>query len=161
MVNFFTDGNYNNTRILGVKAAPGALGASGVSLVSPAVTSSLTTQSPGSKIAVGATWAPNNDWEVTLRETRYGSTLGYVDPVGNGRNFYITKVYPAIITDLNVKYNITERYSIQLGANNLFNIEPTPTYPLALRNDANWKYPVFSPFGINGGYYFARLSVKL
>jgi iron complex outermembrane receptor protein len=161
VANFFTDANYNDTYILSVNAAPGALGAAGVSLVSPAVVSSLVSQTPKLKIAVGGKWLPNDRWEVTLRETFYGSAEGYIDPVGNGKNFYFSKVDPAYITDFTVKYNLSRHASVLVGATNLFDKEPTQTYPLARRNDGEYKYPVFSPFGIDGGYYFARVSYKL
>jgi len=160
VANLFTDANYNDTRILSVNAAPGALGEAGVSLVNPAVVSSLTSQSPKIKVAVGGKWLPNERWEVTLRDTLYGATEGYIDPVGNGKHFYNSKVNRAFITDLTVKYNVTQHGSIQIGAENLFNKEPTETYPSAQRNDGEYKYPVFSPFGIDGGYYFARLNYK-
>ena len=51
-----------------------------------------------------------------------------------------------------------------MGANNLFNRYPDETnsqlmsvYQAAKNTAAVSVYPSFSPYGINGGYYYARM----
>ena len=75
------------------------------------------------------------------------------------------KIRQALITDLEVAYKVTDQVKVSAGANNLFNHYPDKLNP-ALRQDflaANsngyvTQYPTFSPFGINGGYYYGRLT---
>jgi iron complex outermembrane receptor protein len=64
-----------------------------------------------------------------------------------------------------VTYEVTEDLKLALGANNLFNYYPDRINgeyrDHLLRQNSNGyvtQYPTFSPFGINGGYYYARLS---
>jgi len=70
-----------------------------------------------------------------------------------------------LVTDLDVSYRIVRNIKVSAGANNLFNVFPDRVNPAGLAasaaagNPAVEIYPSFSPFGINGGYYFARLSV--
>lgn len=73
------------------------------------------------------------------------------------------------LTDLDVSYTIAERYTLTIGANNIFNtypdrISPTTTNPIyALTNSTadGQIYPRSGgPFGINGGFYYTRLRVK-
>jgi iron complex outermembrane receptor protein len=56
---------------------------------------------------------------------------------------------------------------LSVGANNLFNQYPDHVNANLLSeqrsnldNGAVTVYPTFSPFGINGGYYYARLGFK-
>jgi len=151
-------GNYNITNITQVKAAPAALRAAGVNLLDPAAKSYLTTAAPRTKVTLAATYF-KNDWEITLRETRYGSTSEYVDPSGAGI-FYLQKVDAAFITDITVKYNITDQASIEVGANNVFDVLPNDTSLVSRGSTGSGVYPTFSPYGFNGAYYFTRLAAK-
>jgi iron complex outermembrane receptor protein len=56
---------------------------------------------------------------------------------------------------------------VSVGANNLFNQYPDHINASLLAeqranldNTAVNVYPAFSPFGINGGYYYARVGLK-
>jgi iron complex outermembrane receptor protein len=56
---------------------------------------------------------------------------------------------------------------VSVGANNLFNQYPDEVNSALLaQRRANLDsgavsvYPTFSPFGINGGYYYARVGLK-
>ncbi|MFN3450744.1 MAG: hypothetical protein ACK4ZE_01180, partial [Sphingorhabdus sp.] len=61
---------------------------------------------------------------------------------------------------------ITRNVTLSAGANNLFNIFPNRVNAAGLSasaaagNPAVEIYPSFSPFGINGGYYFARINMN-
>ena len=71
------------------------------------------------------------------------------------------------ITDLDVAYKLTPQIKLDLGANNLFD-QKAPTVPNVSNGsggvrpaDGNNVYnePVqFTPWGINGGYYYARVT---
>ena len=159
IVKWLLTGDYNNTTITHINPAPAAMQAAGLSLVSPASISYLTTAVPRDRISLGATWYIDQ-WEVTLRETRYEGVKEWVNPSGNGKTFLPQRVDPAFLTDLNVRYNISDRWAVDVGALNLFNVEPNKT-PLATRtSNQSGQYATFSPYGIDGGYYFARITVK-
>jgi iron complex outermembrane receptor protein len=91
---------------------------------------------------------------VNLRESRYGKW----DSLNNNAAF--DQHYGAKwITDLEVGYQLTEAIGAAVGANNIFNVYPDKnTVP-----DTNGFAPYGgnSPFGLYGGYYYVRLSVKL
>jgi iron complex outermembrane receptor protein len=71
------------------------------------------------------------------------------------------------ITNLELGANLTEKLTLAIGANNLFNRYPNQINPANVAveaanfdNAAVEKYPPFSPFGIDGGYYYARVHFK-
>ena len=77
------------------------------------------------------------------------------------------KIPVSWITDLEVDYAVRDDVKLAIGANNLFNHHP-PSIPLVPNGaggvrpaDGNNVYgePLqFSPFGINGGYYYGRIT---
>ena len=71
------------------------------------------------------------------------------------------------IVDLDLSYNLTDNVTLSVGANNLFNEYPDeqPAGYRAIRYARKSSgyvthYPTNSPYGINGGYYYSKLSVK-
>ena len=73
-----------------------------------------------------------------------------------------------MITDLEVSYKVIDAVKLTAGANNLFNVYPDRVNAFLrdeyLRNNSNayvTQYPTFSPFGINGGYYYGKVTVTL
>ena len=97
------------------------------------------------------------------RETVYGETSELTTTSNITTDL---KVGVTAITDLTVGYKITEWAKFEVGANNLFDKKP-PTVPNlpGLNKPANggnvWNAPIaFAPWGINGGYYYGRLTVS-
>ncbi len=82
--------------------------------------------------------------------------------------FDTIKIKAALLTDLEGTYQLPKGVRLSIGANNLFNHYPTKTFAarraalLAATNSgyASSVYPTFSPYGINGGYYYARVQVN-
>ncbi len=71
--------------------------------------------------------------------------------------------------DLDVSYTIADHYTLTLGANNIFNTYPdkikasttNPIYQVTGSLADGQIYPRSGgPFGINGGFWYARLRVK-
>ena len=155
--------NYNQTKVTGVRATPPKLAASGQSLFDKVALSTLETASPKMKVVAGALWQAGG-WSVDLRETWYGQTSRFSDP-GDGR-YYLDKAGAKLITDLVVGYDLTKQVSLKLGANNLFDVHPNRVSAAGLAasaaagNPAVEVYPAFSPFGINGGFYYARVGYR-
>ena len=153
--------NYNKTTLSKQAPPPAALAAQGA-LLSVTAISDLTTASPREKVTLGALWTVGK-WAVNLRETVYGSSSEIVSPDGTGAPPNFTdKIGVKAITDLDVAFQVTDRVRLSVGANNLFDQKPPNViqFPPAggLADGSNvYDAPMgFSPFGINGGYYYAK-----
>jgi iron complex outermembrane recepter protein len=162
-------GNYNETKITKLVAAPNTLinPATGlpIPLFDQGAQSNLETASPKLKIIGSATFKLDK-LSVTTRATVFGNTSNFTSP--NGGTFYEQKIGSAVIADLELGYEISDELEVSVGANNLFNKRP-PTVQLVpgttnftLVNGGNvLDAPLtFSPYGINGGYYYAKVGFK-
>ncbi|MGZ6017045.1 MAG: TonB-dependent receptor plug domain-containing protein [Phenylobacterium sp.] len=159
--------NYNKTTVTGVAALPAADFSAAPTIITqntlltPSALSSLTTATPREKFVGNAYWTLSK-WSVNLRETIYGETSELTTTSNITTDL---KVPVSAITDLTVGYKVTDWAKVEVGANNLFD-KKAPTVPnlAGLNKPANgsnvWNSPIgFTPWGINGGYYYARLTV--
>jgi iron complex outermembrane receptor protein len=66
------------------------------------------------------------------------------------------------ITDLDVGYRVTDRFTVAAGANNLFGVYPEQNFrsPTGADNSNAGIFPYnqISPFGFNGAFYYLRVS---
>jgi iron complex outermembrane receptor protein len=154
--------NYNKVEVTKINQAPAQLLPQ--TLLDKTAISDLETASPKVRINLGALWKIGN-WTVNLREAIYGKSSEYGSE--DGSVYHKTEVSAKAITDLEVGYKISPAWSLAVGANNLFNQYPNGVNPLLLAdqraagdNAAVTVLPSFSPFGINGGYYYARANYK-
>ena len=104
-----------------------------------------------------------NQWSVNVRESILGSSSEF--GTEDGGEYFKTTISTRAITDLDISYRLSKTITLSLGANNLFNQYPNKTNAELLRiqrasldNVAVVVYPAFSPFGVNGGYYYARMN---
>ncbi len=159
-------GNYNKTILTKINAAPAGL--PGAALFDLGAQSTLTTASPRVKVVTQGFYT-YHAISIMVRENFYGSTSELVSP--DGGTFYRSTVGFAAITDLEIGVKLTRQVTFSFGAQNLTDKKP-PTY-LLLPNAANPNQPIvstggnvydapltFSPYGINGGYYYGRLAFK-
>ena len=158
-VNWTLAGNYSDTSISKMIATPSTL-VPGVSLFSKTATSLLTSANPKEKIGLSALWSLD-PWTVNLRETLYGPTSAYYSP--NGGTYYLNKVDTTAITDLEIDYHYLESWTIAFGANNLTDERPNSRRVLSPTQLSDGSNVVgaplgISPFGINGGFYYTRLT---
>ena len=154
-IKWIVNGGYNKTTIEHISAAPAALQAAGLSLVDPVQRSNLTTATPRGKASIAAIYT-KNEWELTLRETVYGKT-SQVQGYAPGPYFtYNTDV--TYITAVDLGYNFSDHLKVNIGADNLLNKYPTKM-PASVYQNLNYdQYSHVSPFGVNGAYYYARVS---
>jgi iron complex outermembrane receptor protein len=118
---------------------------------------------PKYKVILGALWS-KGPWSVNVRETFFGKSS---EDSQNYNGVYQTiTVDAAAITDIELSYAVRKDLKLTFGANNAFNTYPTKipasyvnTYVLGNSNGAVGQYPTFSPFGINGGYYYGKVTV--
>jgi iron complex outermembrane recepter protein len=168
--------NYNETTVTQLNPLPAAVtnvAAQQTVLLGPATLSALTNATPKEKLILNA-YATYAKWAVNLRETIYGpsSEIVSIDGTGNsysGNPATDTRIGTTAITDLDIAYNVTHALKFAVGANNLFNHMPpdmpnvpNPAAPGQLtpadgHHVFNFPLP-YSPFGINGGYYYGRVS---
>ncbi len=156
-------GNYNETKITRLGVAPAALG--GIALFDTGTQSDLETASPKVKV-IGSAFFDLGKFSATLRGTIFGTTSNFTSP--DGGTYYRQEIPAAFIADVELGYQLTEEIQLSVGANNLFNKKP-PTVQLVpgttnftLVNGGNvLDAPLtFSPYGINGGYYYGRVNFK-
>ncbi len=124
-----------------------------------------TKEYPRSKIIGDALWRIGK-WDVNVRETRWGSTVGDIEyqdlaPAAiqyNGNTPYQFENTPAWTTDLEIGYQLTEKLHAAVGGLNVFNLQPR-------RQPADASYLNVQYFDINsaglpmgGGFYYGRLT---
>ena len=163
-VDWSLGGNYTGTTIKRIAPPPSNVSQS-VVLFDRAAQSTLKTSTPKFRLTAGALWSWNR-LTINLRESFYGASYTYAqDPVG--AFFDKIAVNAALITDLEASYQVLGPVKFTVGANNLFNRYPTKEpaafragqFSTAASGYASSVYPSGSPFGINGGYYYGKITV--
>lgn len=143
---------------------------------------------PNHRATFSANWNIG-DFTVNLRESYFGEWRVSNDyPIRVGNVTCPSGVSPAVgdtttpcaiidgqhfgakfITDLDVSYTFADKYTLTIGANNLFDTYPdkiaatasNPIYDSTGSISNGSVYPRSGgPFGLNGGYWYARLRVK-
>jgi iron complex outermembrane receptor protein len=166
--------NYNETKLHAQSPLPpqvfnAAIGQT--KLLGPNAVDTLTTAPPKVKVVLGAYWT-RGKWSANLRETIYGETSERysLDGTGNftpGVDGAKANIPVTGITDFEVAYEIRDNLKLAIGANNLFD-KKAPVIP-EVPNGAGGVRPAdgnnvygeplqFTPWGINGGYYYGRLT---
>lgn len=108
---------------------------------------------------------------VNLVEKIYGPALDYEnddgDNPGGSFQYFQDKNGVSAITNLDIAYGFSDHVTCSIGATNLFNRFPNKLNSNILNreiaatdNAAVTQYPLFSPFGINGGFYYAKAQYK-
>lgn len=165
--------NYNDTKV--IKNSLGTL------FNLPARTI-IERASPKFKSVLGANFKTGG-FTANLRGTYYSKTVNLVQPNAASTaprpiagTYYEGVVKPAVIVDLELSYDVSEWLNLAVGANNLFDKMPEVPGLVADYNPATWpangRSPYvnnsgtinapynFGPYGTNGGYYYARVSLK-
>ncbi|TDK66117.1 TonB-dependent receptor [Sapientia aquatica] len=150
---------YNKTELTKIHSTPAQLQPQ--LLLDQSAVGDLTTESPKVVVNLGALWKVGS-WAVNLRENIYGPASGWGSE--DGTTFYQTTIHTKAITNLEIANHLTKSLTVSVGATNLFNQYPTRingdlTAAANKANDASVAvriYPQYSPFGINGGYYYVR-----
>ena len=169
-VNWTLGLNYNTTKLLKMYPLPAAVlneDYGQTSLLGAYSRTALTDATPKVKAIANALWTWGR-FSLNLRETVYGpaSQAASFSGTGAGANATIIRIGTTAITDLNLGYKITRSIRLDAGANNLFN-KKAPLVPNLMDGDRLrpadgfrvLNAPVkFTPWGINGGYYYARAT---
>jgi iron complex outermembrane receptor protein len=102
------------------------------------------------------------DWQlgkvqVQLTEHYYSKTRAVNNVLNRSQD---STTSDSFITDAAISYLVTDNIKATLGANNLFNKRP-PNQPDTLASTINHEDPYANrntPYGIGGGFYYARVS---
>jgi iron complex outermembrane receptor protein len=141
----------------------------------------LTNQSPRVVLNFGAHYSVS-EYYVDLHEIIYGKSSSCDNPDSNTSNaplatpcasyagglyYYEDHIGTVGITNLELGVNLKDKLTLAIGANNLFNRYPNQINAAIVGVDAQnfdnsavAKYAQFSPFGIDGGFYYARIAYK-
>ena len=118
---------------------------------------------PGSKLILTANWSDAR-YNILARATRFGSLYTYsfdpsIAPTLNG--VPVQYFGPKWVLDLEGAINITPSWVLAVGGNNILDVYPTRTWQT---NNATYggalPYDPSDPVGINGAYYYSRLTYK-
>jgi iron complex outermembrane recepter protein len=137
--------------------------------------SDLTTAAPHFVLNLAANWTYDK-FAVNLTEKLYGPSSEWDNDGGdnstNNLQYYKTEIGTTPITNLDLSYKYNKYLKVSIGALNLFNRFPPELNP-GLLGAWNSKYainngdpsgvqiyPIFSPFGIDGGFYYMKASVS-
>jgi iron complex outermembrane receptor protein len=161
---------YNKTTITKYATTPAALAPN--ILYDQEAYSELTTASPLYVINLGAL-VKVGKLTVNLVEKIYGPSSDYENDDGDGPtgNFQYFKDSIGVtpITNLDVGYQYTDHLTLSVGAQNLLNRFPNKLNGTILSRENAYpggdsaavsQYPLFSPFGINGGFYYVKALYK-
>jgi iron complex outermembrane receptor protein len=162
-------GNYNQTKITKVMSAPPLVNVLGQTITVPlfdeGARANIETASPRVKV-IGSTFYSIDKFSMTLRGTVYGKSSARYSP--DGGKFYKQTIGTAFIGDVELNFKATDDLELSIGANNVFNkksptlgLVPGTTNATLVGGGNQLDAPLtFSPYGINGGYYYARMNVS-
>lgn len=165
-MNYSVGATFNQTTVTRIRPTPPQLGTT--PLFDATALSDLTTASPKYVIDLGARWSWGKA-SIDVLEKIYGPSAEYENddfdnPTGNLEYFKST-IGVSAITDLDLGFQFTQHLKVSAGATNLLNRYPNKLNRtlLAHYNDPAYGdnagilvYPFFSPYGINGGFWYAK-----
>lgn len=167
-VDWSVSATYNQTSITSIRATPSQVAPN--QLFDATATSDLTVASPRYVVNLGALWTFSK-YSVDLVEQIYGPSAETLNDNGDNATgnpeYFRTSVGTTPITNLDLGYQATKQLKLSAGAINIFN-----HYPDKMNGtlESHWNnpaygdnagvqiYPAFSPFGINGGYYYVKAT---
>jgi iron complex outermembrane receptor protein len=157
---------YNETNITRLPGTPAQL--SGATLYDATAISDLTTASPRYVANLGALWTYNK-YAVNLVERIFGASSEWENDNGdnptNTPEYFKSTIGVTAITNLDISCQVMNHLKASVGAINLFNRFPNhlngellARYTAAKDNAAVFDYPQWSPYGIDGGFYYVKAT---
>ncbi|PKB19154.1 iron complex outermembrane receptor protein [Novosphingobium kunmingense] len=137
------------------------LSTTGTPLISDAQVFNVANLPPRHRINASTNWQ-FGDLQVNARANYYSSWANQLEYPGQRFGDKVT-------ADLDVSYTFMDHFTLTVGANNIFDaypdrIAPTTTNPIYQLTNSLADGQVYprsgGPFGLNGGFYYARIRVK-
>jgi iron complex outermembrane receptor protein len=145
--------NYNKSKFDRIVSPSPTLAAAGIVYVDRVKIGDLTVGTPRDKYILGADWTLGK-FDTNLRLTRYGEV------VQRTAAFTDETVSPRLIVDLDLSYAATDKITLSVGANNLLDAYPDSVRASNRGTPAFAYYNQYSPYGISGGFYYARIAAR-
>jgi len=157
--------NYNTTALSRVAPPPAILTAAnpGATFFNPGGLFNFVHSAPQERIGLTANWSLDA-WGITFRETYYGPQKNFTSENGGVvlSDFTADNQAGVGLTDIELRYNVTEQLGLAIGGNNIFSIRQStvPTAPDGFPADGGLVLhdPVGAAFSPNGGYYYGRIT---
>lgn len=108
---------------------------------------------PDTKVAGSVDWSLGR-WGASARATYYSDVT---QPGSTAASDIFTG--DKTVVDLEGRYQITDRVGLAIGVDNVFDEYPDAV-PEALNSNGVLGFPFYSPFGFNGRYGYARISLN-
>jgi iron complex outermembrane receptor protein len=169
-VNYTLTGTFTDTALTNNPASLSPAIFAGQSLYDTRAISDLTESSPKFVFGAGADWTWNH-LSVNVLEKLWGPSAEWATDGGNttlpnGQAKYFKSTIGTIpTTNLDVGYKMSKYLRISIGAINLFDRYPPLRNSQMLgsffshhNSTAVQIQPIWSPFGIDGGYYYAKAT---
>ena len=143
----------------------------GQSLYDAQAVSDLTSANPRFVVNLGGIWSYDK-LTVNLLEKVYGKASEYqgtTQTLGHVLTYFNTQTGVTAITNLDIGYQVLEHLTVDVGAVNAFNRFPNKINGDQRLGEGNFdygsnasssQYPLWSPFGINGGFYYVKAFFK-
>jgi iron complex outermembrane recepter protein len=160
--------SYNNLNPKNIK-----LTTTGTQLVSLQQQYNIRNLAPQHRINASANWQIG-DFSMNLRGNYYSSWSNALEynlraPLPGDTAAPPSQIFGAkFLTDFDISYTLADHFTLTVGANNLFDVYPdkikasavNPIYALSGALNDGQIYPRSGgPFGMNGGFYYARLRI--
>ena len=152
----------NKTEITSQKATPAKLQAGAVApvkLIDTVSISLIETSQPRNKVLVSVGYQMGK-FNVTAKASYFGKVVAW-EKVGTTPHRQQT-FGGKTLTDVTVNYDITKKFSITVGGNNIFNVYPDKvlaTYASYSSGQVPFTRNA-NQFGFNGAYYYTTLNLK-
>jgi iron complex outermembrane receptor protein len=153
-VRWTVSANFNKSKFDRIVSPPPALAAAGIVYIDRVKIGDLTVGTPKNKYIAGADWTLGK-FDANLRLTRYGEVIQRTSLAANDET-----VSPKLIADVDLSYAATDHITVSVGANNLLNAYPDSVRAANRGTPAFAYYNQYSPYGISGGFYYARVAAK-
>ena len=144
--------SYNKTRITKVIDTPAQLSSLNVTLFGRQAQRDLVVATPRTKLVLTGDWT-SGPLHMLARATRFGSYVESSNVASGDRRFGAKW-----IADLDLGYDVSERLTLSVGANNLIDTYPDRNGVIAA--DGSGAYGNFAPFGLSGGFYYGRATAR-
>ena len=167
-VNYSLTGTFTDTALTANPGSPPQF--AGQQLYDLRAISDITEASPKFVLGAGADWTFNN-LTVNVLEKLYGPSAEWANDGGHttlpdgSPQYFKSSIGTIAITNLDVSYKMSKYLKINIGALNLFDRYPPLRNSEMLHNffihhnsTGAQIQPIFSPFGIDGGYYYAKAT---
>ncbi|HEX6426073.1 MAG TPA: TonB-dependent receptor [Niastella sp.] len=153
---------FNKTEITSQKPTPEQLqagAASPVKLIDTVSISLIETSQPRNKILASVGYQVGK-FNITAKATYFGKVIAWEKPSGlpHRSQTFSGKT----LVDVTVNYDITRKFSITLGSNNIFNVYPDKvlsTYASYSSGQIPYTRNA-NQFGFNGAYYYTTFNLK-